>query len=85
MMMMMMFALGALVQFLNYTNLVINIRAISHANVPLAVATDAIASILGYTLVRRIAEKENKPLMFGMALGGALASWFGIWLTRTLG
>lgn len=76
------FAVGMVVQFVSYTNLTINYRAVAHAQVPYAVASDAAASMISYLIVRRIVKSDSPAMMVGMMVGGGLASWFGIWLTR---
>lgn len=79
------FTLGLAVQFLNYLNLVVNYRAIAHRQIAWAIATDALASALAYVVIRRVGEAKNHWMLFGMILGGALASAVGILLTQAWG
>ena len=75
------FALGAAIQFVSYCNLVVNIRSIAHARLGWAIATDVIASAVGYLIIRRVSQHESPWTMLGMMVGGGVASWVGIWLT----
>lgn len=79
------FLLGLVAQFISYTNLVVNIRAISHKHYAWAVITDGLASLIGYFIVKRVAENKSKWLPVGMCVGGMLASIVGIWLTEHWG
>jgi dolichol kinase len=79
------FFAGLVAQFISYTNLVINIRSIAHENYLWAIVTDGLASLIGYFIVKRVAENKSKWMPVGMCLGGMLASVVGIWLTRHWG
>lgn len=70
------------VQYLYFTVLVINIRAIATANYMGAVLTDVAASAILFFLVRQIGDAKSYMALLGMMTGGGLASWSGIWLTR---
>jgi hypothetical protein len=77
------FTLMALVQFISYTNLTVNIRAIAAGNIPLAMVTDCLAAGIGYLIVRRIAKDDDSlATLFGLMLGGSLAALVGITFTR---
>jgi hypothetical protein len=77
------FALMALVQFISYTNLTINIRAIASGNIPLAMVTDCLAAGIGYLIVRRIAKDDDSiSTLLGLMLGGSLAALVGITFTQ---
>lgn len=76
--------LGAL-QFLSYLNLTINYRAIAHEQYLAACVSDGIACLLGYTVVKRIAEDKSRYGVVGMVVGGMCAAVVGIWVTRAWG
>lgn len=78
------FCFGALTTFVVYTLMVVNIRAIAHRAVPLAVSTDASIALVNGLLIRRFAHHDGYALLAGSMLGGSFASWFGIWLTWRL-
>ena len=74
--------LMGLVQFLNYTNLVINYRAVAHGIIWAAVLSDIVAVLVSYYVIRRVANAQGPWTLFAMVIGGAAASWFGIWPTE---
>jgi len=78
------FFLMAAVQFTQYVVLTINYRAIAHEQYLWAGGTAALASLLGYTIVRRIVKDEDTRynVVAGLITGGALADMVGIYLTR---
>ena len=76
-------ALMAVVQFVSYANLTVNYRAVAAGHVGYAMVTDSLAALIGYFIVRKVARAEGPQVLTGMVLGGSLAAWFGIWLTRT--
>ncbi len=69
------------VQFLSYAILTINYRAISAANTPLAMVTDACAVAMSFFIVRKVVRTESYVTLAGMMIGGSLAAAFGIWMT----
>jgi hypothetical protein len=75
------FLVMALVQFISYSNLVINTRAIAGGLIPAAMVTDAAASAISFFIIRKVAKEDGYAALVGMMLGGSLAAWFGIWLT----
>lgn len=75
----------ALAQFISYTNLVVNIRAIAHQEYVFATITDGLASLIGYFIVKRVAKNDSPWAPWGMAVGGMLASVVGIYITRMWG
>lgn len=79
------FGLSALVQFVAYFVLTLNFRAIAHAHIWEAMATDALAAAFSYFIIRRVSHTDGPGVLLGMMLGGSLAAAFGIWLTRTWG
>jgi hypothetical protein len=70
------------VQFVSYCNLTINYRAIAHEQYVAALFTDGAASAISYFIVRKINRTDSKWAMWGMIIGGGVASTVGIWLTR---
>ena len=73
----------AVVQFGTYANLVVNYRAVAAGMVVESMATDALAVLAGYFIVKKVAQAEGPDTLLGMLIGGTLAAWFGIWLTET--
>jgi hypothetical protein len=71
----------AAVQFLCYTNLVINYRAVAAGYVGWSMATDALAVLIGYFIVQKVAKAEGWDTLIGMMIGGTLAAWAGIAMT----
>lgn len=69
-------------QSMQYVVLTVNIRAISHEQYLSAGATAGLASLMAYTIVRRIVKNESKWGIAGMITGGFLADIVGIYLTR---
>lgn len=78
------FVFGAVSTFVVYTLIVVNIRAIAHREIPLAMGTDAATALVNGLVIRRFAHSEGYALLAGTVMGGAFASWFGIWLTWRL-
>lgn len=78
-----------LVQFISYFNLTINFRAIDEGQTLIAMGTDALAVIISIFVVQRIASPEKRPRFgwqeVGMVIGGSLAAWAGMTLTRSWG
>lgn len=79
------FFLFAGLQFVSYLNLTINFRAIAHKQYAFAILTDGAASLLAYTIVRRVAGDKSRWGLIGMTLGGMCAATVGIYLTRAWG
>lgn len=75
----------AVVQFIAYANLTINFRAIAAGLTGVAMITDALAVLVTFFIVRRVAQSEGYDELAGMVLGGTLAAWFGIWITQSWG
>lgn len=81
------FFTGLFIQWLSYTNLTVNYRAIAHNQVLFAMVTDALAVIISVVIVRRIAG-VSQPWTWsetGMVIGGSLAAASGMWMTRNWG
>lgn len=79
------FALFAVLQFLSYLNLTINMRAIAHEQYLFACLSDGMACVLGYTIVKRVSDDKSRWGVVGMTVGGMSAAMVGIWLTRSWG
>jgi hypothetical protein len=79
------FLLMMVVQFVSYTNLTINYRAIQHEAYWFAGSTAALAAILSYTIVRRIVKDETRWGIAGLVTGAFFADICGIYLTRLWG
>jgi hypothetical protein len=76
------FFLMMVVQFIHYTILTLNIRAIAHENYLLIMVTEAGAVCTSYLVVRKIACNENHWTLLGMVIGGVAAGLLGTYLTR---
>jgi len=72
----------AAVQFISYTNLVMNTRALSAGLIPHSIVTDVTASAISFFIIRKIAKEESWIACLGMMVGGGAAAAFGIWITR---
>ena len=70
------------VQFASYLNLTINFRAIAHNQPFAAMGTDALAVLLSYFIIKRVAKAENYWTLAGMVIGGSLAAYVGMYLTK---
>jgi hypothetical protein len=79
------FLLMMLVQFVSYTNLTINFRAIAHEQYLMAGGTASLAAILSYTIVRRIVKDDTRFGIAGLVVGAFAADIVGIYLTRYWG
>ena len=64
------FWISAGVQYTSYIVLTINFRAIAHGQYAEAAATAMLATLLSYTIVRRIQQGESKTTLAGMMVGG---------------
>lgn len=77
------------VQFVSYLNLTINYRAIDEGYRLVAMGTDALAVIISIFVVQRLANPDVKVRWgwqeSGMVIGGSLAAWVGMTLTRSWG
>jgi hypothetical protein len=73
------------VQFLAYLNLTVNYRAIALDQPLFAMLTDGLAVLLGVTIIRRVSRTDSSLELAGMVVGGSLAAYVGIALTRAWG
>lgn len=77
------FTIGFVVQFVSYLNLTLNYRAIAESRAAYAMATDALAVLLAYIIIRKVSRDEHSYwTLAGMVAGGSLAAWVGISLTE---
>lgn len=78
---------GTLVQFISYFNLVINYRAVAHGQIVAAMITDGLAVVITIFIVKRLSGAKTPwtTEQTGMVIGGSLAAWAGITLTRAWG
>ena len=79
------FLLMLVVQFVSYTNLTVNYRAIAHEQYVIAGGTASLAAILSYTIVRRIVKDDTRWGIAGLVVGAFFADMVGIYLTRVWG
>lgn len=77
------FVIGFVVQFTSYLNLTLNYRAIAESQKGFAMLTDAMAVLLAYFIIRKVAKDDGCGwTLSGMVFGGSLAAWVGITLTE---
>ena len=80
------FVLGFVVQGTSYLNLTFNYRAIAHERYDVIVLSDALAVLIAFYIIKRIASKDNNTWwLVGQTAGGSLAGVVGTWLTRSWG
>lgn len=79
------FFLMFFVQVIYYGIICINMRAIAQGHYSLAVFTDFIIATISYFVIKRISSAdETLHHWFGFALGGAVGSIWGIWLSKLI-
>jgi hypothetical protein len=79
------FATFALLQCGYFVLLVVNIRAVAHAQYAAAVVTDGLICLCGWTLLKKIVAADGVASRCGYITGGMAGSALGIWLTRVWG
>lgn len=73
------FSFYTICQTVNYTVLVVNMRAVARGNVPLSLFTDAIYALIFFTLIRHIAKDEStKAGIAGYLVGSLIGTFFGM-------
>ena len=78
------FAFCFALQFLAYLNFTIDFRAVSSLNYVAAAATNMVAPVLAWIMVRKIASTQDHWIgMTAVALGGCTATVLGMWLTKS--
>lgn len=70
------------IQLINYTLLVLNFRAVAHADYFWSGLTDFVIASFGFFVIKKIAKSDDSfHLWLGYALGGLAGSFVGIWLS----
>ncbi|HUR19847.1 MAG TPA: hypothetical protein VMZ90_03510 [Vicinamibacterales bacterium] len=69
-------------QAFNFLLIVVNIRACAKGLILAAVVTDFLICVLGFTLIRLIADAGTPTEVLAYALGGSSGSALAIWVTR---
>jgi hypothetical protein len=70
-------------QFLSYLNVTLDMRAVAHQQYVVAAMTNAVAPLIAWVMVERIANaKRGWVGKVAVVLGGVTSTWFGMWLTR---
>jgi hypothetical protein len=71
-----------LIQLTSYTLLVINFRAVAHANYFWSGITDFAIASFSFFVIKKIAKSDDSiHLWLGYAFGGLAGSFVGIWLS----
>lgn len=66
-------------QSLNYTILVLNMRAVAGGNIMLALATDAVYAAIYFTIIEKIAHsKPTKLGRLGYVVGSLVGTFLGM-------
>ena len=72
-------------QMLSFAVISINYRAVAQASYIWSVLTDIVIASLSYFVVRRIAKSENSVCQWaGFAIGSAIGTIIGIWLSKII-
>jgi hypothetical protein len=74
------------VQFLNYAVVTWNLRALVLGWYVSMCISDALISIIGFTIIKKISGNESRTAvgMAGYAIGGACGSLFSVFLTKRI-
>lgn len=71
-----------IIQLISYTLLVVNYRAVAHANYFWSAITDFAIASFSFFVIKKIAKSDDSlHLWFGYAMGGLAGSILGIWLS----
>jgi len=76
------FLLFFLLQFVSYVNLTIDIRAVNHEQYLVAGLTNIAAPLIAWVMIKKVSKATSYWGLLAVALGGATATWTGMWLTR---
>jgi hypothetical protein len=69
-------------QLVSYTLLVVNYRAVAHANYFWSASTDFAIASFNFFIIKKIAKSDDSlHLWFGYAMGGLVGSIVGIWIS----
>ena len=60
----------------------INLRAVAHADIPVAIITDMVWALLNYTLIKKVATSNGPWKFCGYFFGSALGSGLGIMVSK---
>jgi hypothetical protein len=72
-------------QMLSFAVISINYRAVAQASYIWSVLTDLVIASLSYFVVRRIAKSKDSVCQWaGFALGSAIGTVFGIWVSKII-
>lgn len=70
------------IQLINYSLLVVNFRAVAHANYLWSGVTDFAIASFSFFVIKKIAKSDDSfHLWLGYSLGGLVGSFLGIWLS----
>ena len=69
-------------QFLNYTIVVVNIRAVARGFIPMAMASEFIFCMVNFYTIQLVASAVTVQQMLAYAAGGTLGTVSAICLTR---
>ncbi len=73
------------IQLINYTLLVLNYRAVGHADYFWSALTDFTIASFSFFVIKKIAKSDDSlHLWFGFAMGGLVGSVLGIWLSLVI-
>ncbi len=70
------------IQLVNYTLLVVNFRAVAHANYFWSAISDFVIASFSFFVIKKIAKSDDSfHLWLGYAMGGLFGSILGIWIS----
>ena len=69
-------------QFISYLNITIDMRAIAHQQYVVAAATNCIAPLIAFIMIKAVHDSRSAWDKLAVVLGGALSTLAGMWLTR---
>ena len=72
-------------QMLSFAIITINYRAVAQASYLWSILTDLIVASLSYFVVKRIAKSKDSTCQWaGFAIGSAIGTAIGIWLSKII-
>lgn len=73
------FSIYAATQVAAYTILVVNMRAVAHGSLPIALVSDGLYAVLAYTVIKRIAHDDSsREAMYGYVVGSLIGTTIGM-------
>lgn len=75
-------ALLFVLQFISYFNVTVDMRAVNHDQYAVAAATNMVAPIIAWVMVKKVSSSRDNWGMVAVAIGGVTSTWAGMWLTR---